>query len=99
MEEAVTPLPIPERTPPVTTTILRSALRVSVRRWDSLGGRLSSLSDGRVVMVEDCGEANAFADWSKRRSNNANDDRWQRWVVILPLTAMTRFVLSVILIN
>ena len=58
----MTPLPIPERTPPVTTTILRSALSASVKRWASLGGRLLSWDDGRVlVMVHDCGKANAFA--------------------------------------
>ena len=39
MEEAVTPLPMPERTPPVTTTILRSEARVFVTRVSRLGGR------------------------------------------------------------
>lgn len=51
----MTPFPMPERTPPVTTTILRSALRVEVSRSASLGGRLCSLvfvrGDELVVMA------------------------------------------------
>lgn len=39
MEEAVTPLPIPESTPPVTMMILRSASRVSVTSDSRVGGR------------------------------------------------------------
>lgn len=35
----MTPLPMPERTPPVTTTILRSEASVEATRSESLGGR------------------------------------------------------------
>ena len=41
MDDAVTPFPIPESTPPVTTTILRSESRVSATRDSSMGGRLA----------------------------------------------------------
>jgi len=40
MEDAVTPLPMPERTPPVTTTIFLSEFNVSFTRVSSAGGRL-----------------------------------------------------------
>ena len=43
MDEAVTPFPMPERTPPVTTTILRSEANVEATSSESLGGRLFSL--------------------------------------------------------
>ena len=55
MDEAVTPLPIPERTPPVTTTILRSSDSVLLNKSASLGGRLCSFElvkdDGRNVAI------------------------------------------------
>jgi hypothetical protein len=47
MEDAVTPLPIPERTPPVTTTILRSAFNVVVTKSANFGGMLFSFVFGR----------------------------------------------------
>jgi hypothetical protein len=48
MEDAVTPLPIPDRTPPVTTTILRSAFNVEATNSANFGGRLLSFVLGRV---------------------------------------------------
>ena len=45
----MTPLPIPDRTPPVTTTILRSALSVSATSVSSVGGRLARRKLGTFV--------------------------------------------------